>query len=330
MRRRFIVLLAVLTLMCGWGLSHLRAQGPAPQAYSITEDPGFGSSVVKISRDGSKEVVDQILPVGPGRDKEFHSHLLYDFQAHKLYIRVVSDPSVPCGVQEYTDPGAPPEFDPISGSDALMKELAASGQPKPAGTDTVNGIATKVLEVTSPQGKGRIWIAQNGGFPVKIVFIGTDGKAMTIIEVKQLSLAKPPASVFAVPAACAAVQIESQTSQKPSTNVTALTLEKIPSYTGPCPAHIKMVGTITTDGPGTVFYQFGAGKFDPGETIAFSAAGTKTVTHVMTFQPKYGNQMGGGAILEAIGADASGNHGIPTQGSNNADFNITCTSGGGK
>jgi len=29
--------------------------------------------------------------------------------------------------------------------------------------------------------------------------------------------------------------------------------------------------------------------------------GTKTVTHVMTFQPKYGNQMGGGAILEAIG-----------------------------
>jgi hypothetical protein len=31
---------------------------------------------VKISRDGSKEVVDQILPVGPGRDKEFHNHLL--------------------------------------------------------------------------------------------------------------------------------------------------------------------------------------------------------------------------------------------------------------
>jgi len=65
-----------------------------------------------------------------------------------------------------------------------------------------------------------------------------------------------------------------------------------------------MVGTITADGPGTVFYQFGAGKFDPGETIAFSAAGPRPVTHVMTFQPKYGNQMGGGAILEAIGADA--------------------------
>jgi hypothetical protein len=91
-----------------------------------------------------------------------------------------------------------------------------------------------------------------------------------------------------------------------------------------------MVGTITTDGPGTVFYQFGAGEFDPGQTITFSAAGTKTVTHVMTFQPEYGNNMGGSAILQAIGEDSSGNHGIPTQGSNNADFNITCTSGGGK
>ncbi len=91
-----------------------------------------------------------------------------------------------------------------------------------------------------------------------------------------------------------------------------------------------MVGTITVDGPGTVFYEFGAGTFDPGETIVFSAAGTKTVSHVMTFQPKYGNQMGGMAIMEAIGADAKGNHGMLTQGSNNSDFNITCTSGGGK
>jgi hypothetical protein len=46
--------------------------------------------------------------------------------------------------------------------------------------------------------------------------------------------------------------------------------------------------------------------------------------------PTYGNQMSGGAILEAMGTNSSGNHGIPTQGSNNADFNINCTSGGGK
>jgi hypothetical protein len=91
-----------------------------------------------------------------------------------------------------------------------------------------------------------------------------------------------------------------------------------------------MTGTITVDRPGTVFYQFGAGTFNPGKTIVFTAAGSKTVSDVMTFRPKYGNQMGGGAILEAIGADAKGNHAMLTQGSNNSDFNITCTSGGGK
>ena len=331
MRRRFIILLAVLTVISGWGLSGLQAQGPVPRAYSLTEDPGLGLMgpvVVKISRDGSKETVDQIMPVGPGRDKEYHSHRLYDFQAQKLYLKILSDPATPCGVQDYTDPAAPPELDPISGSDALLKELVGNGQMKQVGSDTVNGIATKVLEVTSAKGNGKIWIAQNGGFLVKIVALGADGKRQTVIEVKQLSFAKPPASAFALPAGCESVQAEA--SIKPSTNVTALTLQKIGNYQGPCPAHITMVGTITTDGPGTVFYQFGAGSFDPGETIAFSTAGTKTVTHVMTFQPKYGNDMGGGAILEAIGADASGKHGIPTQGSNNADFSITCTSGGGR
>jgi hypothetical protein len=288
----------------------------------------MGPSVVKISRDGSKEVVDQIMPVGPGRAKEFHSHLLYDFQAHTLYTKVMSDPAVPCGIQEYTDAAAPAEFDPISGSDALLKELTGGGQVKPAGTETVNGIASKILEVTSAQGSGKVWLAQNGGYPIKIVATGPDGKPMTIIEVKQLSFAKPPASAFALPAGCESVKLEVPI--KPSTHVTALTLQKIPNYTGPCPAHIRMVGTITTDGPGTVFYQFGAGIMEPGETIVFAAAGTKTVAHVINLQPKYGNQMGVGAILQAIGADASGKHEILTQGSNNSEFSITCTSGGGK
>jgi len=61
-------------------------------------------------------------------------------------------------------------------------------------------------------------------------------------------------------------------SSKPTTNVTALTLQKISNCAGPCPAHLKMVGTITTDGLGTVFYEFGAGNFDPTQTITSSAA----------------------------------------------------------
>jgi hypothetical protein len=290
----------------------------------------MGPEVVKISRDGSKEAIDQIMPPMPGRDKEYHGHLLYDFQAHRLYTTVMSDPSVPCGVQEYNDPAAPKELDVISGSADVQKELTGgNSQIKQVGTETLNGMPTKILDFTSPQASGKIWLTQDGGYPVKLVLIDKDGKATNFLEVKQLSFAKPPASAFTLPASCASAQLPPPPA-KPGPKVTALTLQKIGNYTGPCPAHIKMVGTITVDGPGPVFYEFGAGTMEPGETLTFSAAGTKTVTHVMPFQPKYGNQMGGGAILEAIGIDSAGNHGIPTQGSNNSDFNITCTSGGGK
>lgn len=347
MKQRVSVLLGGLLMISGLGLFRLRAQdATAPQAYSYTQDPALsimGPTIVKLSRDGPKELVDQIIPAGPGRDKEFHNRVLYDFQAHKIYTRIVSDASVPCSVMDYTSPAAPPEFDMISGAADLMKEMGADkDQSKQVGTETVNGLAAKVMEVNSAQGKGKVWVAVKGNFPIKIVSIAPDGNVLTVIEMKQLSFAKPPASTFNLPEGCTAIQGEASahgvhaetgpgaSAAKPTANITTLTLQSIPNYKGPCPAHIKMAGTITTDGPGTVFYQFGAGKFDPGETVTFSVAGTKSVTHVMAFTPAFGNSMGGSAILQAIVEDAQGNHGMLTQGSNNADFSITCTSGGGQ
>ena len=45
----------------------------------------------------------------------------------------------------------------------------------------------------------------------------------------------------------------------------------------------------------------------------------------MTFDPKYGNSMGGSAALEAVMEDDKGNHAIVGTGSNNSDFNIDCS-----
>src|SRR6202034_1190210 len=205
MRRRLLVLAAVLTAVSGCGLSALRAQSAAPRTYSLTLDPGFspvGSMLVKISRDGSKEAVDQIMAAGPGHDKEYHSHRLYDFDAHKIYLKILSDPSMACSVDGYKDAAAPPELDPVTGGDALLKELVGKGQTKEAGTDTINGIATKVLDITAADGNGKAWLAQDGGFPLKIAAIGADGKSETLLEVKQFSLAKPPASAFSAPTGC--------------------------------------------------------------------------------------------------------------------------------
>jgi hypothetical protein len=294
---------------------------------------------VKLSRDGSKEMVEQIIPPGPGGPaKEFRAHTLYDFQAHKMYYKITSDPSVPCSVQDYTDPAAPWEFDVISGSDAVMKEITGpKGQTKQVGTETLNGFATTVMEVTSADGKSKVWIAQKGGFPAKIVHTGADGKVVTFLEVKQLSFAKPPASAFALPEGCVAAQsapaskpATNVAASKPTTNVTAVTIQKVRDYTGPCPAHIWLTGTITVDRPGTVFYQFIPGNSATEHFISFAAAGTKTVTQIFT---SYGDPLSSKrpeafvASLAAIGVDSSQHHGIPTTPfSNNANFSITCTS----
>jgi hypothetical protein len=298
----------------------------------------MGSSIVKVARDGPREAIDQILPVGPGRAKEFHNHILYDFQAHKIYTQIVSDPSVPCSVMTYTSPAAPDAFDIMNASPDIADFLAHATLLR---KETVNGIPAKVMEMASGQMKVTAWIADPGGYPVKEVMAGKDGTATTMLEVKQLSFAKLAAFAFVPPAGCKTIQGEAnatgahaefstgESASTPTINVTAVTLAPVPDYTGPCPANIKLTGTITADGPGKVFYQFGVGKMEPGDTVTFTAAGTKTVSHVVTFKkpdPGFGNQIGVSAILEAIGEDASGKHDMSMKGSNNASFTINCTS----
>lgn len=336
------------------------------RAYSYTEyteDPvlRMNQMTVKVSRDGSKLAWEQFNPPGAGRAKEFHVITLYDLHAQKVYTKILSEASAPCSVMNYTSSIVPPGFDLISDPSGSIEEITgAKGQGNQVGTETVDGIATKIMEMTSSAGKDKVWVAQDGGFPVKIVSVGPGGKSKTVMEMKQINFAKPPASAFAPPAGCPAIGGEMtahgvhaeigydlstsksganggaralKSGPQPTPNVTAVTLQDIPSYTGPCPAHIKFVGTITTDGPGRVFYEFGDGTnaLNPGQSITFSAAGTKTVTYVMAL-PTPGNQnfRSSGAVLRAIGEDSSGNHGMPTlnQLATSANFRITCTRGG--
>jgi hypothetical protein len=319
------------------------AQTPAPpnfQTYSFTQDPGvpfMGPVVVTVARDGPKEVIEQIMPVSDAQPKGFHSHLLYDFQARKIYTQVLSDPATPCSVMTYTSPAAPGELDVISGAADIMKDLNDTGKPPvQIGAETIGGVPTKIIDLSSPSAKGRAWIAINGGYPMKVTMIGPDGKEQTLIEIKGLTFTKPAASKFTPPANCQAIAgeatangVTAQMGDQPSTptnKVTAATLQPIPAYKGACPAHIKMTGTITTDGPGTVWYWFAAGQSDPGEEIKFDGAGTKTVSHTMTFaHPKYGNDMGAGALLQAVMEDSQGNHSPAGTGSNNSSFTLTCT-----
>lgn len=205
-RVAFCALLA-LTLSC---LSPLLGQTatPLPQAYSFTADPALpiaGPAVVKVFRDGNKELVEQTLPPYAERKTPYVVRLLYDFAAHTLYTRIVSDPAVPCGLSKYTGSEPPFEFDMISGGAVFVKRQMdiAKSPSKQVGTEVVSGITFKILEISIPQqGSARFWVADPGGYPLRIVFTAPDGKKQTYLELKQLSFAKPPASTFAPPSGC--------------------------------------------------------------------------------------------------------------------------------
>jgi len=323
--------------------SALPAQVPLPTTYSYSEDPALSivaPTLVTLHRDGAKELIEQVIPPSPGRPKEFRSHILYDFQAHKIYTQVLSEPGAPCSVMEYSTPAAPAEFDFISGGADLMKEFTDDGKntPQTVGKELLNGIHTTIVEVGPAQAKGKIWLAEQGGFPVKVIGPGADGKLETIIEMKQLSFAKPPAAVFMPPSGCQAIGGEAtangvhaelgggSSGEKTGFNVTAVQLQPIANYNGACPAHVKMTATITTDGPGTVWYQFGAGQQNPGKTVKFAAAGTQTVSDMMTFigDPKYGDDIGASAAVMAVMEDKQGGHALFGTSSNNSDFSVHC------
>jgi hypothetical protein len=107
--------------------------------------------------------------------------------------------------------------------------------------------------------------------------------------------------------------------------VTDVRLHLVPeSYSGPCPGHVQLVGEITTNGPGTVWYRFlaGAVSHSPEGTIVFTAGGTKTVSIQGTFRetPRVPE-----TAMLAIMEDQAGNHGPLTLSSGDVDYNITCT-----
>jgi hypothetical protein len=200
-------LLLVTVLATGPAAGSALAQAPPPplpQTYSVTVTTPIGpGTTTKVARDGSKESVEQTVPPsanGPG----MHIRLLYDFAARKLWTMNLD--GGPCTVVTYTSPAVPSAFDPISGAEEMRAGLA---QYKPAvlRSETVNGIATKVYEMPFPdiKGKLRMFLEEQRNFAVKQVYVWGDGKEQTVMEVSNVSFAKPPADLFVPPQNCQAL-----------------------------------------------------------------------------------------------------------------------------
>jgi hypothetical protein len=228
-----LVLLASLTLPGAPAQS-----AKPPEAYSMTEvNSMMGPSMtMQIDRDGSHVVVESTIATQPGAAPSASSHTrtYYDLQNHKNYTLSLSDAAAVCSRGDFTGDWG----DPFEVAAGLMKELAPQN-PKQIGTETVNGFATKTMQTAAGPDQAKVWLDTASGLVVK-----AQTGSQTILEIKRLSLVKPPAALFTMPAKCGAApptrteQIGAQTGGNGGDFVDAIRVQSSPNT---CPVVFRVV-----------------------------------------------------------------------------------------
>lgn len=177
----------------------LLAAAQAPTAYSVTQVTSMmGPSMTqKIYRDGSKALIENLM-TGENGAAGGRPRTLYDLANGKAVTWDADQPAEPCSSGQFKGDWG----DPFKGSDDTKAELAKSGA-KDGGTETLNGAPARVFLVSNNEGAFKAWVDNKSGLVMKLEAT-TAGKTITIVEIKEVTLAKPPASLFVLPPACTA------------------------------------------------------------------------------------------------------------------------------
>ena len=148
---------------------------------------------MQVSRDGDKAVVDQTSSGG-------HTHTLYDLKAHQTWSWDPANASASCGRGTFSGDWG----DPFAMSAEMTKDMN-SKRPKELGSETINGFTAKVYESADPAGAltAKVWLEPKYGLIVKLDMTQKGSPTRTIMETKQLNVARPAAALFALPASCA-------------------------------------------------------------------------------------------------------------------------------
>ncbi len=191
---RFLSCLALLALT-----ALVPAQTP-PTAYTITQNIPDNVTMT-VSRNGSQALIDYKYPAKQDGTPATRSLSLYDLKAGVTHTWDPAATPISCSAGTFSgDWGDPYQ------STAEITAGIAKGDLKPAGAETVNSIPTKVYTGASQGMNIKAWLDQKDGLVIKAGF-GAPGAAMTyMVDIRSVSLATPPASVFVLPAACAGVK----------------------------------------------------------------------------------------------------------------------------
>jgi hypothetical protein len=179
----------------------LWSQSAPPTVYTVTQsDSMMGPSLTQtISRSGSKAPIEQTMPPSPERPKGLHTRSLYDLQANTSFTWDLNQSPMPCSTGTFSGSWG----DPFSPDSLATPAVLTQQNAKAAGAETVNGFAAKIYEIEQPA-KIKLWVESKYGLIVKMQMTQPGAPPQIVSEVKQLSLAAPPASTFVLPPDCAA------------------------------------------------------------------------------------------------------------------------------
>ena len=201
--RTLLVALAACLLV-----SLVPAQTTVPQSYTLTVSSGMALEAMtlnaavdaRVSRFGPREFVDVTGKAQAGQPKAVHVRHWFDLVTHKVYTLDVVQNT--CSWMSFTAPDMPAMYDPVA-SPAPSAEDLAKFNKNVVRRENINGIAARLSETTSDQGKMSVWATENGNYPVKVemTFPGAR-QPMLMLEVKELHFVKPDTALLVPPANC--------------------------------------------------------------------------------------------------------------------------------
>jgi hypothetical protein len=194
---RFSASLCILALA---PMLHAQAQATA---YSITESVASAQAgaTMTVYRNGTKALTDMYYPAAAASGPAHHTLTYYDLVANTSHSW---DPSInppSCSVGTFSGDWG----DPFETTTELSAEIA-KGDLKPTGTETVNGIPTRVYSGVTQGASLKAWLDQKDGLVVRATFGAPGSPMQTLVDITKVSFAPPPPSLIAMPAYCASVK----------------------------------------------------------------------------------------------------------------------------
>jgi hypothetical protein len=179
----------------------LSAQTP-PTAYTITQAlPAPSTGIMTISRSGALAMVEYRKPDMPPGAPGSRSLTLYDLKAGVSHTWDPAITPASCSVGRFSGDWG----DPFAGTAEVTADIA-KGDLKPAGTEILIGIPTKVYAGTTQGANIKAWLDEKDDLVIKASYGAPGGPMQNMVDTRSISFAPPPASAFALPAYCASIK----------------------------------------------------------------------------------------------------------------------------